>query len=485
MSADRAAAALTDGLREIFETDLVALVVYGSWLFEPDAPLDDLDAHTILSAPAALTPSRRTAYTSLVERIKVETGIEVDGWVVSRESLTSRAPVHLLAPPLRDESWALHRAHWLAGRARVLVGPPIDTLVHAPSPEDVADALRSELAYCVRATQAPTDEEWPLRASYVARNCCRLLATASDMNPVRSKSGAVEWALNAIPDSHRPLVEAAQRLAMRIGSRADENLVSDQVRGFLAWTRASLGWTQTLTIEGVGGIPEIVPGDDLGVIIAARTDLHHRDVIVIAQKVVSKAEGRIVPCEDLAARDAIIAAETRRVIARRGVVTICETHHGFVCANAGVDESNAAAGTCILLPINPDASAERIRATIETETGAQVGVIISDTFGRPWRVGQTDVALGVAGMAALNDLRGSTDRSGRVLDATVIANADELAGAAELSMGKAEGVPVVRIRGLWSLGTPTPASTMIRVPEEDLFSTGIGGDVPENGRSSA
>lgn len=472
MNPDAAIDAVGGGARSIFGEDLVSVIVYGSWAFEPDAPLGDLDCHLIVQSSAAMTAARREEVRSLAASIERGTGVELDLWCISSEDLTSAAPRDLLAPPNRDHSWALHRAHWIAGRVRVVHGPPIEELVTAPSPEEIADGLRAELAYCVDA--AVGRPATPV-AAYIVRNCARIIASVRLRDPVRSKSESVAWALRNLPDDHHATLVAAEAVALGNAIEAQRRLVDSNAHTFLAWARRELGWTPRLRITGIEGFPEVREGDDLARLIVERMDLQHTDILVIAQKIVSKAEGRVVRANSDDDKARIVEAETRRVVAQRGPVTICETAHGFVCANAGVDASNADPGTLILLPVDPDASAERVRAGIEARTGARVGIIVSDTFGRPWRLGQTDVALGVAGMAAVQDMRGDRDRVGRELEATVIAGADELAGAAELVMGKSEGVPVVRIRGSWTLGAPGSARDLLRDPAEDLFPTGIGG----------
>ena len=220
----------------------------------------------------------------------------------------------------------------------------------------------------------------------------------------------------------------------------------------------------------VDGIPEIRAGDDLAAILADRLrplPLRDGDVVVVTQKVVSKAEGRIVPDHE---REAHVAAETTRVVARRGELVIAETRHGFVCANAGVDASNVEAGLLTLLPVDPDASAERIRAAILEQLGLRrVGVVITDTFGRPWREGLVNVAIGVAGIPAILDLRGTPDAGGRMLDATVIAVADEIAAASGLVTRKSEAIPSVVVRGVHAGGAEGTAADLVRSPADDLF----------------
>ncbi len=223
----------------------------------------------------------------------------------------------------------------------------------------------------------------------------------------------------------------------------------------------------------VRGIPEIRPGDDLVVILmdairAGGLSLGAGDVVAVTQKVVSKAEGRVVP-EGPGGRDEWVALETRRVVARRDDLVVAETRHGFVCANAGVDASNVEEGFLTLLPEDPDASAERIRAGLSASFGVRIGVVITDTFGRAWRRGVVNVAIGCAGLPSLVDLRGTKDAGGRVLEATIVALADEVAAASGLAMGKADGVPVAILRGVRAEDPPLPASQIIRPRGEDLF----------------
>ncbi|WP_232778547.1 coenzyme F420-0:L-glutamate ligase [Carbonactinospora thermoautotrophica] len=226
-------------------------------------------------------------------------------------------------------------------------------------------------------------------------------------------------------------------------------------------------------VWGVAGLPEIKPGDDLGTLIArAVDDLRDGDILVVTSKVVSKAEGRILRGVD---REAAIDAETVRLVARRGRTRIVQTRHGFVLAAAGVDASNTEPGTVVLLPEDPDSSARALRARLYELRGVRVGVVVSDTFGRPWRVGLTDVAIGVAGLAPLEDHRGRTDAYGNPLEVTVTAVADELASAAELAKGKTSGVPVAVVRGLAHLvtaGDGPGARPLVRPPEEDMFRLG-------------
>lgn len=233
----------------------------------------------------------------------------------------------------------------------------------------------------------------------------------------------------------------------------------------------------TLSIIPIEGIGEIRPGDELaGLIIdAARaqgTPVERGDCLVVTQKVVSKAENRLVPLDpdDLDARRALVESESVRVVRRRGDLIISETRHGFVCANAGIDLSNVAHGWAALLPVDADRSAKHVRDAIRARERVDVAVIVSDTFGRPWRRGLTDVAIGVSGVAAVVDLRDTTDALGRALQVTEVAVADEIASAAELVMGKAKNVPVAIVRGVdpgWLReGT---VRELIRPTNEDLF----------------
>jgi coenzyme F420-0:L-glutamate ligase/coenzyme F420-1:gamma-L-glutamate ligase len=228
-----------------------------------------------------------------------------------------------------------------------------------------------------------------------------------------------------------------------------------------------------LTILPVEGIGEIGPGDDLGALLAAAADLADGDVLVVTQKVVSKAENRLVDVDPDNPLDhkRLVLAESARILRRRGELVISETHHGFVCANAGVDLSNVQRGQAALLPEDSDRSARRIRDRLRAVAAVEVGVIVSDTFGRPWRRGLTDVAIGCAGVAAIVDLRGAPDAYGRTMEVTEVAVADELASAAELVMGKAGGIPAAIVRGVdpgW-LRRSSIHDEIIRPPGEDLF----------------
>ncbi len=233
-----------------------------------------------------------------------------------------------------------------------------------------------------------------------------------------------------------------------------------------------------LEVLAVEGIPEVVRGDVVAELIAGATTvrgpaLSGGDVVVVTQKVVSKAEGRLVELDpdDPDARRSLVESHSVRVLRRRSELLISETPQGFVCANAGIDLSNVAAGHAALLPVDADRSARRIRDGLRARLGLEVGVVVSDTFGRPWRRGVTDVAIGCAGVAALVDLRGSADALGRPLQVTEVAVADELASAAELVMGKSAAVPVAVVRGVdrtW-LRPSSVAAELVRPPDEDLF----------------
>jgi len=241
----------------------------------------------------------------------------------------------------------------------------------------------------------------------------------------------------------------------------------------------------TVSIIPVEGIPELREGDDLAAMIAERAELEDRDVVVVAQKAISKIEGRIVrldgiePSEeareiagsdgDAARRIEVILREAKRVVRIRPPLVICETEHGFICASAGVDASNAPEpGTLVLLPRDPDASASALRDALLRLTGRDVGVIVTDSFGRPWRQGTTDVAIGAAGVEVLQGLMGERDPIGYELHATVIAVADEIASAAQLVTGKLGRIPVSVVRGLDVRGEGRAVDIPIP-PERDLF----------------
>jgi coenzyme F420-0:L-glutamate ligase/coenzyme F420-1:gamma-L-glutamate ligase len=234
-----------------------------------------------------------------------------------------------------------------------------------------------------------------------------------------------------------------------------------------------------ITLLPVRGIGEVRAGADLAGELADAVsrdggpELRDGDVLVVTSKVVSKAEGRVVavdPADD-SSKLAIVEAESVRILRRRGELLITETSHGFVCANAGVDLSNVEEGSAVLLPVDPDRSARRIRSGMKRHLGVDVAVIVSDTFGRSWRRGVTDIAIGCAGVAGIVDLRGTLDAMGRVLEATEVCVADELAAAADLVMGKASGIPAVVIRGVdpGVLRDGDVAGEIVRPYGEDLF----------------
>lgn len=229
---------------------------------------------------------------------------------------------------------------------------------------------------------------------------------------------------------------------------------------------------------GVEGIGEVVPGQQIGDLVVEACagepngPLRDNDVLVVTQKIVSKAEGRLVPVDpdDPLSHKHLVEEEAVRIVRRRGDLIITETRHGFICANSGIDLSNVERGWAALLPLDSDRSARRIRDIVRARLGVSVGVIVSDTFGRPWRKGLTDVAIGVAGIAAVLDLRGTPDALGRTMQVTEVCIADEVASAAELVMGKSNGVPVAVVRGLdpaWF--RDSSMDEIVRPPSEDLF----------------
>ncbi len=239
-----------------------------------------------------------------------------------------------------------------------------------------------------------------------------------------------------------------------------------------------------LRVIPVHGIPEIHEGDDLAVFVADAAELEDGDVLVVAQKAVSKAEGRtrrltevepsararkLAGNEEDARRIEVVLGEAERIVRTRGALVIAETRHGFVCASAGVDASNAPEPeTVVLLPLDPDASARALRDRIHELTGRRVGVLVTDSFGRPWRQGTTDVAIGAAGIPVLLDLNGRRDSQGYELHATQIAVADEIAGAAELVRGKLDGLPIAIVRGL-ELDGDGSGRDLLMPRERDLF----------------
>jgi len=241
--------------------------------------------------------------------------------------------------------------------------------------------------------------------------------------------------------------------------------------------------TAQVTISGLAGIPEVSSGDDLARLIADAAlaeggpGLRDGDILVVTSKVVSKAEGRVVAMS----RDDAIAAETVRVVARRGATTIAQTRHGLVMAAAGVDESNTAPGTVVLLPEDSDDSARRLRKALRARLGVTVGVVVTDTMGRPWRAGQTDTAIGAAGVLPVRDHRGEQDTFGNTLEVTMAAVADEIAAAGDLVKSKALQLPVALVRGLAALVTDDDgpgARALIRVASEDMFRLGAADVLP-------
>jgi coenzyme F420-0:L-glutamate ligase / coenzyme F420-1:gamma-L-glutamate ligase len=262
--------------------------------------------------------------------------------------------------------------------------------------------------------------------------------------------------------------QGAVRRSPGKGERLDEEV--DRM------TSANSAGLEILPIRSIG---EVAPGDDLIALLMqtqSRQDepaLRKDDVLVVTQKVVSKAEAQLVPIDpnDANSKTKIVEAESVRVLRRRGDLIVSETSHGFICANAGVDESNVEDGWAALLPEDPDRTARRLRDGLRARLGVTVAVVISDTFGRPWRRGLTDVAIGCAGIQAVIDLRGSHDHRGHELQATEVCVVDEIAGAAELVMGKAKGICAAIVRGVdpsW-LGRGEVRGEVIRPPAEDLF----------------
>ncbi|MBV9449393.1 MAG: coenzyme F420-0:L-glutamate ligase [Streptosporangiaceae bacterium] len=228
-----------------------------------------------------------------------------------------------------------------------------------------------------------------------------------------------------------------------------------------------------ITVMGVAGLPEVTAGADLSSLIeeASGGDLRDGDILVVTSKIISKAEGRVAGM----AREDAIEAETVRVVARREATTIAQTRHGFVLAAAGVDASNTAPGTVVLLPADPDESARRLRKGLQERAGVSVGVVVTDTMGRPWRNGQTDTAIGAAGIVVARDYRGTPDSFGNILEVTVTAVADELAAAADLVKGKALGIPLAIVRGLPEFVTEADgpgARALVRPADEDMFRFG-------------
>jgi coenzyme F420-0:L-glutamate ligase / coenzyme F420-1:gamma-L-glutamate ligase len=230
-----------------------------------------------------------------------------------------------------------------------------------------------------------------------------------------------------------------------------------------------------LSILPVSGIGEARPGDDvatlIGDVLVGATALVDGDVLVVTHKLISKAEGQIVDLENDGpdSHRWLVEREAVRILRRRGPLVIAQTRHGFICANAGVDRSNAGPGRAILLPEDPDRSANRIRLRLQHRFGVSIGVIVTDTFGRAWRRGLVDVAIGVAGMEPIDDLRGQTDTFGKVLEVSEVAVVDEIAAAADLVMGKANGIPAAIVRGVSWKPSDAGIGPLLRPPEEDMF----------------
>lgn len=232
----------------------------------------------------------------------------------------------------------------------------------------------------------------------------------------------------------------------------------------------------TIEIHPLEEMPEVAEGDDLSALLvsaleAAGLEPEPEDVLVVTHKVVSKAEGSVAPLpgDEESAYRRLVEAEAVEILRRRGDLVIAKTRHGFICANAGVDRSNAAPGTAVLLPRDPDRSAHAIRMGIKVATGVDLAVLVTDTFGRPWRRGLVDVAIGLSGLEALLDLKGSKDQQGRDLVVTEIAVTDEIAAAADLAMGKATGVPAALVRGLGLERGDGRATDLVRDAAEDMF----------------
>ena len=230
----------------------------------------------------------------------------------------------------------------------------------------------------------------------------------------------------------------------------------------------------TLQVLPLTGIGAVTPGQEITEVLGdalERVKPADGDVLVVTHKIVSKAEGRVVTVDgdEEVFKRRLVESEAVSIVRRRGTLIIAETEHGFICANAGVDRSNAEPGTMILLPEDPDRSAHRIRVRLRRRFEIDLPVIISDTFGRPWRRGLTDIAIGVSGLEAIVDLKGTRDWAGRELEVTEIAVADELASAADLVMGKAEGIPAALIRGYEGPRGDGRGADLVRKPDEDLF----------------
>ena len=228
----------------------------------------------------------------------------------------------------------------------------------------------------------------------------------------------------------------------------------------------------SIEIFPINGIGEVAAGDDVAGILWSALQpngLAEGDIVVVTHKIVSKAEGKVAPAGTEAEYRAAVEAEAAAIIRRRGDLVITKTKHGFICANAGVDRSNIDGDRIVLLPDRPDRSAATIKARLEAHSGATLAVVISDTFGRSWRRGLTDVAIGVAGIAPIEDLRGTKDMHGRILEVSEIAIVDEIAAAADLVMGKSTGIPAAVVRGLHWVPGQGRATDLVRPPHEDMF----------------
>ena len=230
-----------------------------------------------------------------------------------------------------------------------------------------------------------------------------------------------------------------------------------------------------VTITPIEGVAEAKPGDDVAALIGdaieTGTTLEDGDVLVVTHKLISKAEGRVVelPDDGPDSHRYLVEQEAARIIRRRGPLVIAQTRHGFICANAGVDRSNAGHARAILLPEDPDRSANRLRLRLQHRFGVTIAVVVTDTFGRVWRRGLVDVAIGVAGMEAIDDLRGTVDTFGRPLEVSEVAVVDEVAGAADLVMGKATGIPAAIVRGVSWKPSEAGIAPLIRPAGEDMF----------------
>lgn len=230
--------------------------------------------------------------------------------------------------------------------------------------------------------------------------------------------------------------------------------------------------TGIIEVIPLTGIGEVVAGDDVAALLWTAIQPHgleSGDIVVVTHKIVSKAEGKVVPAPTDEAYRAVVEDQAAAVVRRRGDLVIAQTKHGFICANAGVDRSNVKGDNVVLLPDRPDRSAATIKTRLAAASGATIAVIVSDTFGRPWRRGLTDVAIGVAGMAPIRDLRGTADMHGRILEVSEVAVVDEVAAAADLAMGKSSGIPAAIVRGVDWTPAAGRAADLVRPAGEDMF----------------